>query len=126
MPQYIGYMPTGTANSSVTASSLTDIYTSLYLNMDGANNSTTFTDLSPNALTITPNDNSHISTVQSKFGGASVFLDGTGEAIERLLCLIMVIRMLRKVSGRSVVQVFVYIHRAVALGTYQMGKLSAL
>ena len=79
MPQYIGYMPTGTANSSVTASSLTDIYTSLYLNMDGANNSTTFTDLSPNALTITPNDNSHISTVQSKFGGASVFLDGTGD-----------------------------------------------
>jgi hypothetical protein len=79
MPKYIGYNFTGTANSSVTTSSLTDIYTSLYLNMDGANNSTTFTDLSPNALTITPNDNSHISTVQSKFGGASVFLDGAGD-----------------------------------------------
>jgi hypothetical protein len=78
MPKYIGYRPTSTA-SSVTSSSLIDIYTSLYLNMDGANNSTTFTDLSPNALTITPNDNSHISTVQSKFGGASLFLDGAGD-----------------------------------------------
>ena len=44
MPKYIGYNFTGTANSSVTTSSLTDIYTSLYLAMDGTNGSTTFTD----------------------------------------------------------------------------------
>jgi hypothetical protein len=50
---------------------------SLLLHMDGANNSTTFTDKSRSIRTITVNGNAKISTAQSKFGGASALLDGT-------------------------------------------------
>lgn len=59
-----------------------DVYwdnVSLLMHMDGANNSTTFTDSGPNTLTITPSGNTKISTAQSKFGGASGYLDGTGD-----------------------------------------------
>lgn len=52
---------------------------SLLLHMDGANNSTTFTDSSLNALTVTANGDAKISTAQSKFGGASAYFDGTGD-----------------------------------------------
>lgn len=52
---------------------------SLLLHMDGSNGSTTFTDNSSNALTVTVNGNAQISTTQSKFGGASGYLDGTGD-----------------------------------------------
>lgn len=52
---------------------------SLLLNMDGTNASTTFTDASPNAFTVTANGNAQISTAQSKFGGASALFDGTGD-----------------------------------------------
>lgn len=52
---------------------------SLLLHMDGANNSTTFTDSSLNALTVTANGDAKISTAQSKFGGASAVFDGTGD-----------------------------------------------
>jgi hypothetical protein len=48
---------------------------SLLLHMDGSNGSTTFTDSSSNALTITPNGGVQISTAQSKFGGTSALLD---------------------------------------------------
>lgn len=54
-------------------------YNSLLLHMDGTNGSTTFTDNSPNALTVTANGNAQISTAQSKFGGASAVFDGTGD-----------------------------------------------
>jgi hypothetical protein len=47
--------------------------------MDGTNGSTTFTDNSSNALTVTANGNAQISTAQSKFGGASGLFDGTGD-----------------------------------------------
>ena len=50
---------------------------SLLLHMDGANGSTTFTDSSSNALTVTANGNAQISTAQSKFGGASGYFDGS-------------------------------------------------
>ena len=43
---------------------------------DGANNSTTFTD-SKNGATITATGSPVISTAQSKFGGASLYLDGS-------------------------------------------------
>ena len=49
----------------------------LLLHMDGANNSTTFTDSSPLALTVTPSTGAIISTAQSKFGGASASINGT-------------------------------------------------
>jgi hypothetical protein len=52
---------------------------SLLLHMDGTNASTTFTDSSSNALTVTANGNAQISTAQSKFGGASLLLDGTDD-----------------------------------------------
>jgi hypothetical protein len=52
---------------------------SLLLHMDGSNGSTTFTDSSSNALTVTANGNAQISTAQSKFGGASGAFDGTGD-----------------------------------------------
>ena len=52
---------------------------SLLLPMNGSNGSTTFTDASSNALTVTANGNAQISTAQSKFGGASGLFDGTGD-----------------------------------------------
>ena len=44
---------------------------SLLLHMDGSNGSTTFTDSSNNAVSVTANGNAQISTAQSKFGGSS-------------------------------------------------------
>ena len=52
---------------------------SLLLHGNGANGSTTFTDNSPNAFTVTGNGNAQISTAQSKFGGASIIFDGNGD-----------------------------------------------
>ncbi|WP_382199044.1 LamG-like jellyroll fold domain-containing protein [Hydrogenophaga defluvii] len=50
---------------------------SLLLHGNGANNSTTFTDSGPDARTVTRNGtNVVISTTQSKFGGASIYLPG--------------------------------------------------
>lgn len=50
---------------------------SLLLHGDGANNSTTFTDSSSNNFTDTRLGSSVISTAQSKFGGASIYLPNT-------------------------------------------------
>jgi hypothetical protein len=55
---------------------------SLLLHMDGSNNSTTFTDSGPGAVTITASGDAKISTAQSKFGGASGVFDGTGDYIK--------------------------------------------
>lgn len=52
---------------------------SLLLHMDGSNGSTTFTDSSTNALTVTAVNGAAISTAQSKFGGASGFFDGSND-----------------------------------------------
>lgn len=51
---------------------------SLLLHMDGANNSTSFPDSSGAPKTIAAQVNAKVSTAQSKFGGASLLLDGTG------------------------------------------------
>lgn len=51
----------------------------LLLHLDGANGSTTFTDSSGSPKTVTPSGNAKISTAQSKFGGASLELDGIGD-----------------------------------------------
>jgi hypothetical protein len=48
----------------------------LYLPMNGSNGSTTFTDVSPSPRTVTVSGNAQISTVQSKYGGASGLFDG--------------------------------------------------
>jgi hypothetical protein len=54
---------------------------SLLLHMDGSNGSTTITDSSSSALTVTANGNAQISTAQSKFGGASGVFDGNGDFV---------------------------------------------
>ena len=55
---------------------------SLLLSMDGTNGSTTFTDFSLNALTVTAVGNAQISTTQSKYGGASGYFDGSGDYLD--------------------------------------------
>lgn len=52
---------------------------SLLLHFDGTNGATTFTDNSQSPKTVTGNGNAQISTAQSKFGGASLLLDGNGD-----------------------------------------------
>ena len=54
----------------------------LLLHMDGGNNSTVFTDNSPNPKTVTVYGNAKISTTQSKFSGSSLYCDGNGDYIE--------------------------------------------
>jgi hypothetical protein len=55
---------------------------SLLLNGNGTNGSTTFTDSSSYGHTVTANGNAQISTTQSKFGGASMYFDGSGDYLE--------------------------------------------
>jgi hypothetical protein len=52
---------------------------SLLLHGDGTNGSTTITDSSRFANTVTAVGNAQISTAQSKFSGASIAFDGTGD-----------------------------------------------
>lgn len=59
-----------------------DVYypqTSLLMHFNGTNGSTTMTDNSKNNTTVTSNNGAAISTVQSKFGGASGLFDGTDD-----------------------------------------------
>jgi len=51
----------------------------LLLHMDGSNNSTTFTDSSPNSLTVTAHGNAKISTADPKFGTGAGLFDGNGD-----------------------------------------------
>jgi hypothetical protein len=53
--------------------------TSLLLNFDGSNGSTTFTDDSGWGHAVTANGGAAISTTESKFGGSSGYFDGTGD-----------------------------------------------
>ena len=62
-------------NASVTDGDPLHQYAALHLHFDGANNSTTFTDVCGN--TVTPNGNAKISTAQSVFGGSSGYFDGS-------------------------------------------------
>ena len=99
---YIGPRPTGPSSSA--ASGIWDLRTaerqmrasawpmpaavdpdfasvSLLLHCDGSNGSTSFTDSSGNAFSVTANGDAQISTAQSKFGGASCYLDGSGDSL---------------------------------------------
>lgn len=53
----------------------------LLLHGDGADGSTTIIDSSASAHTMTAGGNAQIDTAQSKFGGASILFDGTGDYI---------------------------------------------
>jgi len=52
---------------------------SLLLHGDGTNGSTTIVDNSPSPKTVTAFGDAQISTAQSKFGGASIAFDGSGD-----------------------------------------------
>ena len=52
---------------------------SLLLHFNGSNGSTVFVDNSPVTKSVTSNNGAAISTAQSKFGGASVYFDGTND-----------------------------------------------
>ena len=54
-------------------------YVKLLAHFDGADGSTTFTDSSNAAHTVTADGGAQIDTAQSKFGGASLLLDGDGD-----------------------------------------------
>jgi len=58
---------------------ITDVKTKLLLHMDGANDSVVFSDSSQYNKTITVMGGAKISSAQSKFGGTSLALDGTGD-----------------------------------------------
>lgn len=55
--------------------------TSLLLNFNGSNGSTTFTDSSPNGLTVTAINDGEISTAESKFGGSSLDITAGGVSV---------------------------------------------
>lgn len=55
-----------------------DFYNALLLHCNGANGGTTFTDSSSNPKTVTPTS-ATTSTAQSKFGGASLAISGSGQ-----------------------------------------------
>ncbi len=69
---------TSTNCITITPSNGIDQYTKLMLHLDGPNGSTTFTDSEQTPKTITGYGNAQISTAYSKFGGASLKLNGTG------------------------------------------------
>lgn len=68
----------GFAASTASCYDLTD--TSLLLHMDGADASTTFTDVTGKTINVT--NNTQIDTGQSKFGGASGQFDGTDDLLD--------------------------------------------
>lgn len=54
----------------------------LQLPLDGADGSTTFADVSDSGLSLTATGSAQIDTAQSKWGGASLLLDGSGDNIK--------------------------------------------
>ncbi len=54
----------------------------LLLQFAGADGSTSFVDLSNSAKAVTATGNAQVDTAQSKFGGTSLLLDGTGDFLE--------------------------------------------
>jgi hypothetical protein len=72
-----GAMPVSLAPTDPTDPNFANV--SLLLHMDGSNGSTTFTDSSSNAFTVTPFGNAQISTTDPKFGTGALTLDGSGD-----------------------------------------------
>jgi hypothetical protein len=69
---------------SALGSTTGDVYfpqTKLLLPFDGVNGATTTSDSSNRNATVTFNGNASLSTAQSKFGGSSLYLDGTGDTV---------------------------------------------
>jgi hypothetical protein len=68
---------TGTEKTPVDRLGIANV--SLLLHGDGTNGSTTIIDSSPTPKTVTAVGDAQISTAQSKFGGASLLFDGSGD-----------------------------------------------
>ena len=75
----VNFTPPASANPTSVAGDSKYRDVTLLLSMNGSNGSTTFTDSSQYARTVTPSGNTSISTAQSKFGGASAYFDGSGD-----------------------------------------------
>jgi hypothetical protein len=76
---------------------------SLLLHGNGTNGSTTITDNSPTPKTVTAVGNAQISTAQSKFGGASIAFDGTGD-----FCRVSNNSSLNLSSGNFTIECWIY------------------
>ena len=72
-----GYLALSTANMPTTYRQYDDSV--LYIDGDGTDASTTFTDEAKSHHTITANGDAQVDTAQSKFGGASMQFDGSGD-----------------------------------------------
>lgn len=70
-----------TAGVARYSASAIDSYTKLLLHCNGMDASTTFTDSSPSAHTVTANNQAQVDTAQSKFGGASLYVDGNDDSL---------------------------------------------
>jgi hypothetical protein len=75
----MSWVITGTQKVAPTVWDPNFLNVSLLLHGNGTNGSTTITDNSPTPKTVTAAGNAQISTAQSKFGGASIAFDGTGD-----------------------------------------------
>lgn len=69
----VGTVPVSSWNDGASASN------TLLLNFNGTDGSTTMTDSSPSAHTVTPVGNAQLDDVHAKFGATSLWLDGTGD-----------------------------------------------
>jgi len=85
---------------------------SLLLHMDGANGSTTFTDSSSNALSVTRVGTAQISTTQSKFGGASASINSNS------YLTIADNAVLEVGSGDFTIEAWVYISSSVGFKSF--------
>jgi hypothetical protein len=75
----MSWLITGTEKTPVDQLGIQNV--SLLLHGNGTNGSTTIVDSSPTPKTATVLGDAQISTAQSKFGGASIRLDGSGDAL---------------------------------------------
>jgi hypothetical protein len=76
----LGEGPFGSASGSVTPAA--GVVPTLLLHFDGTDESTTFTDSSPNAFSVSAVGDAQVDTARSQFGGASALLDGDGDRLE--------------------------------------------
>jgi hypothetical protein len=90
----------------------------LLLHMDGSNGSTTFSDSSKNAIAITANGNAQISTAQSRYGGSSLLLDGTGDSLSTATSSLFAI------TGNFFVEFDVYIN-TTSSANYALAHVNA-
>jgi len=88
---------------------------SLLLHGDGTNGSNTIVDSSPSPKTVTAVGNAQISTAQSKFGGASIAFDGSGDYLG-----LPAVSDLAFGTGNFTVETWVYISSYAPINGYAL------